>query len=148
LRAARRRRDRARIARARDPRQQRAGERGDVFALLAQRRHADREHGQAVEKILAEAAGALLVEEIAVGRRDPAHVGVDGRAPADALEAALLEYAEELFLELELELADLVEEVGEGGVELGTVSAERCSWRLLAFSGADWSRILRNKAAA
>ena len=32
-------------------------------------------------------------------------------------------------------------DVGEGGVELGTVSGERCSWRLLAFSGADWSRI-------
>ena len=32
-------------------------------------------------------------------------------------------------------------DAGESGVELGTVSGERCSWRLLAFSGADWSRI-------
>ena len=32
-------------------------------------------------------------------------------------------------------------EAGESGVELGAVSGERCSWRLLAFSAADWSGI-------
>ena len=43
-------------------------------------------------------------------RADDAHVGAQRLAPADALEGALLEEAQELALDVERQIADLVEE--------------------------------------
>ena len=51
-----------------------ARERQDVLAPLAQRRELDRDHVQAEVEVLAEAAGGDLVAQVAVGRRDDAHV--------------------------------------------------------------------------
>ena len=49
----------------------------DVLGPLAQRRHRDREHVQAVEQVLAEAAALHVGDQVAVGRRDDAHVDLD-----------------------------------------------------------------------
>src|SRR5207245_2601771 len=50
--------------------------------------------------------------ELAVGRRDDAHVGPEDAPPADALKLPLLEDAEELGLDERAHLRDLVEEKG------------------------------------
>ena len=65
---------------------------------------------EAVVEILAEAAGADLLLEVAVGRGDDADVDLLGLAVADAEDDALLQRAEELHLEVQRQLADLVEE--------------------------------------
>ena len=51
-----------------------------------------------------------LLLEVAVGRGDDAHVDGDLLLPADRLDAALLERAQQLRLQIDRQLADLVEE--------------------------------------
>ena len=63
-----------------------------------------------VVEVLAEAAGADLLLEHAVGRGDDADVDLLGLAVADAEDDALLQRAQELHLEVQRQLADLVEE--------------------------------------
>src|SRR5436190_5436587 len=85
-------------------------QRGDVVGSLAQRRDVDREDVQAVVEVVAE---ALLLDQpgqVAVRRGDQADVDLDRPGAADTLELLLLEDPEELRLELEGDLADLVEE--------------------------------------
>ncbi len=77
---------------------------------LAQRRHLDGEHVQAVVQILAEAPAGDRVLEIAVGGGDDAHVAGHGHVVADALEHALLQDPQQLHLHGDAHVADLVEE--------------------------------------
>ena len=81
-----------------------------VVAALAQRRQAEVHDVEAVVEIFAEASAADLVFEDAVGRGDDADVDLLRLAVADAEDDALLQRAEELHLEVERQLADLVEE--------------------------------------
>ena len=85
-------------------------ERDDVLLAGTQRRDPDREHAEAIVEILAEPPLAHVGGEVAVGRRDDAHVDGARRVVADAFVLPLLEYAEQLGLEVEREVADLVEE--------------------------------------
>src|SRR5207245_11150279 len=85
-------------------------QRSQVLAPLAQRRHAHRNDGEAVEEVGAEAATRHLRFEIAVGGCDDPRIDLTRARVADALEAALLQEAQQLRLELGRELADLVEE--------------------------------------
>src|SRR4030095_17183465 len=62
---------------------------------------------------------------IAIRRRDPADVAIDRLVSADALEAPLLQNAEELRLKLGLELTDLVEEESPSGGELDAAATAR-----------------------
>src|SRR5438094_2931179 len=85
-------------------------QRGDVVGSLAQRRDVDREDVQAVVEVVAE---ALLLDQpgqVAVRRGDKSDVDLDRPGAADTLELLLLEDPEELRLELERDLAHLVEE--------------------------------------
>ena len=104
-----------------------AGELRNVLAPLAQRWHGDREDVQPVVEVLAEAALADLVLELAVGRGDQPHVHLDRPVAADALELALLEHPQELRLQVQRQLADLVEEeraaVGELEAALALATA-------------------------
>ena len=79
-------------------------------ARSLQRRQADRERVDAVVEVLAEPALADEHVERPVGRRDQAEVDVDGSVAAEALEAALLEHAQQLGLRDQRQVADLVEE--------------------------------------
>ena len=88
---------------------ERVHERLDVLRALAERRHADGHHVEAIEEVLAEAPGLRLGGEIAVRRDDEAHVDVLGAA-ADRLHLARLDGAQDLRLHRERELADLVDE--------------------------------------
>ncbi len=82
----------------------------DVLAAIAQRRHADVEHVQAVVEVQAKAAALDLLGQLLVCRGDDAHVdGQIARAPQPA-ERHLLEDAQQLRLRRHRHLADLVEE--------------------------------------
>src|SRR5262249_12673281 len=87
-----------------------AHERRDVFRALAQRWHVDREDVQPIVEVVAEAVLVDHPEESAVGRRDHPNVHLDGPRAAEVLEFLLLEDPQKLRLELEGNLADLVEE--------------------------------------
>jgi hypothetical protein len=50
----------------------------DILGAIAQRRHGDREDVQPIEQVLAEAAVLHVGDAVAVGRRDDAHVHLDG----------------------------------------------------------------------
>jgi hypothetical protein len=104
-----------------------AGEERDVLAVLAQRRSADAAHVEAVQEVGAEAAGAYLGREVAVGGREDAHVHVRGPVGADRLDLALLQHAQELGLHVQRQLADLVQEQARpvGHAELARARAGR-----------------------
>ena len=71
----------------------------------------DREHGEPVVEILAEAAVVDLAAQIAVRRGDDAHVDRDARRRRRRRRTSpRLEHAQELGLQVERQLADLVEE--------------------------------------
>ena len=85
------------------------GQVGDVVLSLAQRRDLDEEDAQPVVEVLAKAARRDLAGEIAIGGRDEPYVDVARAVLSDALVLAFLNGAEELGLQLERDLADLVE---------------------------------------
>ena len=82
----------------------------DVDLPLAQRRQADRERVDAVVEVFAEPAVADELLERAVGRRNQPEVDRDRLVAAEALEAALLEDAQQLGLGDQRHVADFVEE--------------------------------------
>ena len=88
------------------------GQRRDVAGSLAQRRHAERHHIQAVVEIRAEGAALRLCREVAIGGGDQADIELPGARAADAFELALLQDAQELGLQLRRQFADLVEKDG------------------------------------
>src|SRR5262249_53528188 len=83
---------------------------GDVLPALPQRRHRQRDHAQPVVEVLAEATRRGLLLEALVGCGDDADVDGDRPGPADALELALLQHAQQLDLGRGRELPYLVEE--------------------------------------
>ena len=97
-----------------------ADEQAECPPALAQRRHGDREDVQPVPEVLAEAARLRISSSSApVGRGDQPHVHPDRPVAADALELSLLDHPQELRLQLQRQLADLVEEqrAAVGGLE-------------------------------
>ena len=79
---------------------------------VAQRREGDGDDVEAVEEVLPEPALPDLPLEVAVGRRHHPHVHRHRLGPAHAQDLSLLQDAQQLHLQLALELADLVEEEG------------------------------------
>src|SRR5690606_37210249 len=115
------------------PLEEMARELHDVVAALAERRNVDREYAQAIVEVLAEASRGDLLLEIAVRRRDDPDVDRVRAVVADALELALLEHAQELALQLDRDLADLVEEdrAAVGQLEAADAVAVRAGARAL-----------------
>src|SRR6185503_17860513 len=93
-----------------------------------ERRELDLDHRQAEKEVLAELVTIDGPAEIAIGRRDEAHVERHLALGADGTHHALLEGAQELRLQSEGEVADLVEE-------------ERAAARLHEEAGARVARI-------
>ena len=102
----------------------------DVADPLAQRRQHDLHDGQAVVEILAEPAGPHLGLEVAVGRGHHADVHRVVALAAHLLDLAGLQHAQQLGLQIEAELAELVQEDGatvgplEGARALGGCAGE------------------------
>ena len=97
-----------------------------VVAQVAQRRHVQREHRKPVIEVGAETAAADFLAHVAVGRGDDARVRDAALGFAHALEFAVFEHAQQLCLQLERQLADLVEK--ERGV-LGVLEIARARGR-------------------
>ena len=83
---------------------------GNVLTPRAQRRHFDFRHVQAVEQVLAEAAGAHLVVQVRLGGADHPHVDADAAVGTQALQALLLDHPQQLDLLGQRHALDLVEE--------------------------------------
>jgi hypothetical protein len=98
-----------------------------VLLALAHRRQLDVDHAQAEVQVLAEVALVDLLAQVAVGRRQHPHVDLDRLVAADPLDLALLEDAQQLGLQRDVELADLVEEdrAAVGLLEAAEVLADR-----------------------
>src|SRR6185369_9603704 len=86
---------------------------------------------QPIEEVVAERALADRLLQIAIGRRDHAHVDADRPRAPEAFEFPLLEDAEELGLQRRGDLADLVEEQGArvGHFELAGLAEDRSGER-------------------
>ena len=82
----------------------------DVVRPLPQRRQHEREDVQPVVEVLAEAAVGDHPRQVAVRGRHQPHVHLDRLRAAEALELLLLQHAEQLGLQLQRDVADLVEE--------------------------------------
>jgi hypothetical protein len=82
----------------------------DVLRAIAQGRQHEREDVQAVVEVTAEAAVSDHLGQVAVGGRHQAHVHPKRLGAAQALELLLLEHAKQPGLQLEWNVADLVEE--------------------------------------
>src|SRR5690606_31477497 len=84
----------------------------EVTEAVPQRRQHDADDGEPVVEILSKAAAAHLLLEVPVRRRDDAHVHALVVVPTDHLHRAALDGAQQLWLQVEGQLADLVEEDG------------------------------------
>src|SRR3954463_1494099 len=87
-----------------------AEKRHDVLGTLPQRRDPEREDGEPVIQIFAEATFLGCLAQIAVCRGKDAHVDGDRQRATEAGDFPLLEDAEELRLQIERQFANLVEE--------------------------------------
>ena len=94
---------------------------------LAQRRHLDGDHGEAVEEVLAEAALGDLLLQVLVRGGEHADVDAERLLAAHALERLLLQHAQHLGLRLQAHVADLVEEdrAAVGQLELAAAPRHR-----------------------
>ncbi len=90
-------------------------EQAHVLAALAQRGDVNGQHVDAVEEVLPEAAGLHVGREVAVRRGDDAHVDLHVARVAEAPDVLLLQDPQELHLEIDGQLADLVEEQRAAG---------------------------------
>jgi hypothetical protein len=89
--------------------EERLGQYRDVVGAVT-KRHLQRDHVQAMVKIGSEQALRDGLFEIAVRRREDAHVHAHGLGAADALERPLLQHAQDLGLDPERNVTDLVEQ--------------------------------------
>ena len=83
---------------------------GDVFLSVAQRRDLDAEDIKPIEKIGTELALLDQLFQILVGGGDAAEVHLDGLVAAHAGDFALLQYAQQVGLGLQGNVADFVQE--------------------------------------
>src|SRR5690606_34632475 len=88
------------------------GERHHVAAAAAQRWHVDGDYLETVIELLAEPAAADFLQGIAVRGADDADIDLARPGGADGLDRRSLQEAQELGLEVQVKLADLVEEEG------------------------------------
>ena len=127
-----------------------AGEFGDIVDALAQRRHPDREHVQAVVEIFAELAVFDLLDHVAVGRRDQAEVDLDRLLRTDRIDLAFLQRAQQLDLRFERQFADFVEEqrAAVGFLEFADASVDGARERALLVAEQDaFDQVFRDRAA-
>src|SRR5262245_43774520 len=82
----------------------------DIVLPSPERRQLDRKHVQPIEEILPKPPGARLGLQILIGGGDHADIHLSGHVLADPLVLPFLEDAEQLWLHVERQLTDFVEE--------------------------------------
>ena len=98
------------------------GHQRNILAPLAQRRQMQAHDVEPVQQIGAELAARDLRVEILMRRRDHARIGAHQLAPADAIELARREHAQQPRLQRQRHVADLVEKQRAAG---GLLEASR-----------------------
>ena len=98
--------------------QELSGDEGDVDRAVAQRGQLDLDRVDAVQQVIAELPVGDAPREVPIRGREDADVDLHLLRAANAVEAALVERAQELALKLERQLRDLVEEERAAGGEL------------------------------
>ena len=101
-----------------------------VFAARAERRNGDGHGGNAEVKVLTKAFTFHCGAEIFVGGRQDADVHVHRLRAADPIEPPLLEYAQQLGLDGERQLADLIEKNGAAVRQLHFADLARAGARV------------------
>ena len=81
-----------------------------VVATLAQRWKRDREDVETIEEIAPEPAAPDIVGQVAIGRGDDPDIHSRRAVGAEAFDLSLLQHAQDLWLELEGQVTNLVEE--------------------------------------
>src|SRR5262245_936509 len=81
-----------------------------VFAAVAKRRNGDGYVGDADIEICSAPAGGNFSPQIAIGRRHHADIGMPRFACADSLIGSLLQDAEQLGLQWQINLRDFIEQ--------------------------------------
>jgi hypothetical protein len=82
----------------------------NVFDSGTKGRHLDRQHIQAVEKVLPEVPRCDFTLDVAVRGSDDSYIDRDRPARSDGVDRALLQDPQQLDLHVKREVADLVEE--------------------------------------
>src|SRR4029453_1450243 len=101
----------------------------DVGDPFPQRRHSHWKHVQAVEEIGPEFSSRYFLLQHPIGRGDDAYVDLHRAAASDRFELLLLQYAQQLDLHVQRQLADFVEEdrAPVGQLEAADAALERTS---------------------
>ncbi len=94
----------------RETRQKPPGEIGDIIAALAQGRDGDGEDVEAIVEVFAEAALLHKFDQVLVGGGDDADIDLDGFLATDGIDLAFLDGAQQLYLCIERQFADLIQE--------------------------------------
>ncbi len=89
-----------------------ADQQGDILAAFAQRGHANGKHAETVEQVAAKRVLGDALGQIPIRSRDQAQVDFDGAIAAQAFELLILQHAQQLGLQVERNLAHLVEKQG------------------------------------
>src|SRR5205823_9360443 len=122
----------------------------DVLAPLGERRNVELDDVQSVVQVLAELAGRDALLELAVRRRDNAHVDVVRLVRADGADLPLFEGAEQLDLQRKRHVANFVEEECPAGRRLEEAApiSDRAGERaLLVAEELRLEQPFRNRAA-
>jgi hypothetical protein len=82
----------------------------NIIRAISQRRQYYWENIQTVVQIAAEAPFRNHLPQISIGRSDKPHIDADGASAAQALEFLLLQYSQQLRLQLQWDIAHLVKE--------------------------------------
>src|SRR5262249_30305852 len=93
-----------------EPREERRGQRQDIFGAIRERRKRDRKNIQPVEEVFAKLPGRQSIGWRVVRGGDDADLDLNLLAAADPPERVLLEDPQELRLHRDVHLGDLVEE--------------------------------------
>ena len=112
------------------------GQQERILIALTQRGEPDGELKEPVIQILPKPSFANHLRHVLVRRREHAYVHLDRLVATDALYLLILEYAQELGLQAEVELADLVEEdrAAVGLLELADLAGVRAGERAFLVS--------------
>jgi hypothetical protein len=110
-------------------RQERFDQDGDVLGPLSQRWQRYRRNRQPVEEVLSEGATPHRLPKVAIGCRDDPNVDRDRNRPADWADLTPFENPQQTRLQINVELADLVEK------DRSTVSGDKLPWLRLSRPG-------------
>ena len=84
----------------------------DITLPCTQRRQANREYVQAIKQVQAKTVFVNRFLQVLVSRGNDADINLDRLGTADAVDFALFQHLEQLGLQLQVEIADFIQEQG------------------------------------